>query len=143
MIVAPAIASLQFGHSVAAVDDKMKMTEAMDLMKLQFGHSVAAVDDSFRTGEGPRRLDGFNSATASPPWMTLYQDIATRGLSRSLQLGHSVAAVDNTRRGERREIHVGSFNSATASPPWMTRPNLPMPSSPSGASIRPQRRRRG
>ena len=50
----------------------MKMTEAMDLMKLQFGHSVAAVDDSYEQARG---RDGwsFNSATASPPWMTLYR----------------------------------------------------------------------
>ena len=40
------------------------------LSELQFGHSVAAVDDQPRS---PRRRPQplcFNSATASPPWMT-------------------------------------------------------------------------
>ena len=37
---------------------------------LQFGHSVAAVDDTGGTYAPRPRRTRFNSATASPPWMT-------------------------------------------------------------------------
>ena len=37
---------------------------------LQFGHSVAAVDDAGSAGIGVGTRTRFNSATASPPWMT-------------------------------------------------------------------------
>ena len=36
---------LQFGHSVAAVDDASRPTTQDEVAALQFGHSVAAVDD--------------------------------------------------------------------------------------------------
>ena len=36
---------LQFGHSVAAVDDKIRHGGNPVLRWLQFGHSVAAVDN--------------------------------------------------------------------------------------------------
>ena len=39
-----------------------------DVISLQFGHSVAAVDDIARVAIG--LAVSFNSATASPPWMT-------------------------------------------------------------------------
>ena len=38
--------------------------------QLQFGHSVAAVDDGRGEPPGAGGRDRFNSATASPPWMT-------------------------------------------------------------------------
>ena len=37
--------TLQFGHSVAAVDDDESYRAWQKTCKLQFGHSVAAVDD--------------------------------------------------------------------------------------------------
>ena len=40
-----AYAQLQFGHSVAAVDDSEAVNGNSKSTALQFGHSVAAVDD--------------------------------------------------------------------------------------------------
>ena len=37
--------TLQFGHSVAAVDDRNERGNRRRMPELQFGHSVAAVDD--------------------------------------------------------------------------------------------------
>ena len=37
---------------------------------IQFGHSVAAVDDPYAGWRTLFAITGFNSATASPPWMT-------------------------------------------------------------------------
>src|SRR5947208_2173146 len=86
---------LQFGHGVAAVDDACRCFEQVAELLLQFGHGVAAVDDSSATGTYTDTRRCFNSATASPPWMT----VSLHPLPSSTE---------------------GSFNSATASPPWMT-----------------------
>ena len=88
--------ALQFGHSVAAVDDVTPTQQVTPTQMLQFGHSVAAVDDVSR------------SASIS-------------GDVRALQFGHSVAAVDDSRQHKRNRTDKRCFNSATASPPWMTR----------------------
>ena len=40
------------------------------ISELQFGHSVAAVDDFVERHGITPLISGFNSATASPPWMT-------------------------------------------------------------------------
>ena len=109
---------LQFGHSVAAVDDDAdQVSEHCGHFMLQFGHSVAAVDDPAARKQAGAAAVSFNSATASPPWMTdvascrdgtggmasirpqlaAVDDIAVSAavLSGWLQFGHSVAAVDD------------------------------------------------
>src|SRR5438034_659955 len=63
--------------------------------------------------------DGFNSATASPPWMTTDGE-GEALLLKALQFGHGVAAVDDLDGEAKAERRRQSFNSATASPPWMT-----------------------
>ena len=116
-------------------------TRARRRAELQFGHSVAAVDDGERVEHNAVAQRSFNSATASPPWMTS---------------GNFYCGTNGT-----------SFNSATASPPWMTSFTVAGGSITFGlqfghsvaavdddgapslsdrlvvASIRPQRRRRG
>ena len=61
---------------------------------LQFGHSVAAVDDDVLEVSPLSRTTRFNSATASPPWMT-YRLSGSIRFQGGLQFGHSVAAVDD------------------------------------------------
>ena len=91
---------LQFGHSVAAVDDVGQRCRGFNTGRLQFGHSVAAVDDTGGTYAPRPRRTRFNSATASPPWMTSPEWAEVRKTFQ-LQFGHSVAAVDDNRN--RRE----------------------------------------
>ena len=67
-----------------------------------------------------RRNRGFNSATASPPWMTSIPAWGKRSKGKLLQFGHSVAAVDDGSCSTPSWGVWKSFNSATASPPWMT-----------------------
>ena len=109
---------LQFGHSVAAVDDVRRPTRLGRRRQLQFGHSVAAVDDPRQWSKsGPRnasirpqrRRRGSRYPGAESPWEWV------------LQFGHSVAAVDDKDNSCTAEVKAnGCFNSATASPPWMT-----------------------
>ena len=60
------------------MDDRCDRRGTQDMEELQFGHSVAAVKD--KDNGQVRRQDnhGFNSATASPPWMTLRRRVASR-----------------------------------------------------------------
>ena len=86
---------LQFGHSVAAVDDPPRKGRCTKRIKeLQFGHSVAAVDD-VDPPAAQLSAASFNSATASPPWMTCWKNTYEAGREGGLQFGHSVAAVDD------------------------------------------------
>src|SRR5205085_1243755 len=61
----------------------------------------------------------FNSATASPPWVTSYVRHSPVAPS-ILQFGHGVTAVGHRRVGNRVALDLRDFNSATASPPWVT-----------------------
>ena len=107
---------LQFGHSVAAVDDDKLAGGLTQGIVLQFGHSVAAVDDSRQWSVRPCRSTlQFGHSVAAVDDTLPQARLNTKPIG--LQFGHSVAAVDDTGR---------------------LTPIAPR----SDASIRPQRRRR-
>src|SRR5262249_49806540 len=111
---------LQFGHGWAAVDEqhsRIKVDERDG--GLQFGHGWAAVDEPVLDYLYGWFTDGFNSATAGRPWMSL-----TGGWVLILPMD----------RG---------FNSATAGRPWMSAPKPRVYVLGPDASIRPRLGGRG
>ena len=63
------INSLQWSHDLSAMDTSIFLKMPTEILTLQWSHDLSAMDTAFADNYGLVKLDAFNGAMTSQPWI--------------------------------------------------------------------------